>query len=79
MHRRGLTEQADAFIAAFERADEPAREVLRAEGGHLVRRLRSRAMELAQSRATEFSPEIARHERQADEIGRRITPSDLKT
>lgn len=49
------------FVARWEAAGEAQRGAMRAEGVELADRLRREAIDLAQSRATEFSPRIPRY------------------
>jgi hypothetical protein len=54
----GPEARGEAFIARFMAADGPTRERMRAGGVALAEELRSRAVGLAYSRATEFSPAL---------------------
>lgn len=53
-----LESQAEKFIALFLTANEDQRCTLMPEGVDLANRLRRRAIDLAQSRATEFSRDV---------------------
>ena len=53
-----LERQATDFIDRFLAADEPERAELKAKGAELAHQLRRRAIDLAHSRATEFSPRL---------------------
>jgi hypothetical protein len=53
-----LERQANAFIDRFLAAGEPERAALRSMGAALADRLRRRAIGMAYSRATEFSPKL---------------------
>ena len=61
MERSDLERQAARFISRFLVSEQPTRDTMRAEGAALANRLRQAAMDLAMSRATEFSPQIPRY------------------
>jgi len=46
------------FISRFLVSNEQMRDAMRAEGADLARRLRQKAVDLAMSKATEFSPKV---------------------
>jgi hypothetical protein len=58
VERLELDLQGETFISRFLAADERQRLAMRTEGAALAGQLRRRAIDLAQSKATEFSPKI---------------------